>query len=102
MSAKPKVKAQGKAVVERCCECASCQEWILQASSAEPCASLLVMMPDGQCEHAGTERKAYRAIQRWFRENMDEGAFNVGTIEWRHGTCPPPVLKTSPARDRRP
>jgi hypothetical protein len=97
-AARPRVNVQGKAVVERCGECAACQEWMLLASSAPPCTYLLVMMPDGSVQHAGTERKAFRAIQRWCAENMDEGAFNVATVEWRQGTCPPPVLRRGTKR----
>ncbi len=57
------------------------------------------MLPDGDVVHVATPRKAFRWVQAWYAEHSHRGAFNIGTIEWRHGTCPPPVLRGSRAHD---
>ena len=90
---KPKVKHSGKAVVERCEECDACQEWLLMPSTSPACTRLMVMMPDGEIASYGTERKVFRAIEAWFKAHAEPGSIDVGTIEWRHGTCRAPVLR---------
>jgi hypothetical protein len=63
------VVAQGKVVVDR---------------SAD--GDMLLMTPDGDARLVADAADAERIARRWFRRHADDGAVNVGEIEWRAGT----------------
>lgn len=84
--------------VERCGECDACQEWMLDADTAPACTRLIVKMPDGTVVQAGTDRRVYRAIERWFLGKYGcqaRARFNLATVVWHNGTCAPPVLRSN-------
>ena len=85
---------KGLVIVTRCHECSSCQEWLLDPDSAPQCWRLQLRLPDGTCQQHGTERRLYRAVERWFRDVSPAGlSFNACSFDWREGTCPPPALR---------
>lgn len=68
---KPRVKLQGRAIVERHHE------------------GLIAMLPNGDIEIAIDERDVLTKIRKWFQRHADHGAFNVASVEWRDGLKPP-------------
>jgi hypothetical protein len=67
----PRVKQQGRAIVER--------DGVM----------LIAMLPNGDIERAINERDMLTRIRKWFQRHSDRGAFNVASVEWRDGLAPP-------------
>lgn len=68
---KPRVKLQGRAIVER-----------------HDCL-IIAMLPNGDIESAIDERGILTKIRKWFHRHADHGVFNVASVEWRDGLKPP-------------
>lgn len=83
-------------VIDRCSECAACQEYIVMPESAPACSRLQVRFPgERHARGFGTERKAYRAIEQWAEKHIRRGENSINYVEvlWRQGTTVKPILR---------
>src|SRR5579884_3946317 len=79
--------------VARCYECAACQEFIIAPNQAPECTRLEVRFPNEKLT-CGTERKVYRAIEKWANNHFKcLNALAYVRVVWEPGTMVKPVLR---------